>query len=209
MVLSLVSKALLLGFSSGLFCTGFCLPLVGPVVLANDSRGKWHAAERIGLFLAGRLAAYLLFGLAFGALGGYLSKVLPARVVLRSTIYVVLGALVIAYGLVRSFPHLGFCRAASPHVASGRYVAVLGFVAGINLCPPFLLAVTTVADMRGALNGALFFLVFFLATSVYLLPLLFSGLVSRFASVRFAARVAAVVSGSYFVFLGLRIALWR
>lgn len=85
----------------------------------------------------------------------------------------------------------------------------LGFLAGINLCPPFLLAVTTVFDAGGALKGMLFFPVFFVATGIYLLPLLFSGLASRFAVVRFAGRVAAVLAGAYFVFLGLRRAFAR
>jgi len=205
----LAAKALLLGLSTGLFCAGFCLPLVGPLLLADERAGMRRSAARIGQFLAGRLVAYLLFGLVFGALGGYLGRVWASKPVLLPFIYGALGLLMIAYGLVQSFPHLGLCRAVSPRIRSGWYLAVVGFLAGINICPPFLLAVTTVMDMGGALRGALFFSVFFLATSVYLLPLFFSGLVSRFASVRFAARVAAVASGLYFIVLALRTAFAR
>jgi len=112
--------------------------------------------------------------------------------------------MMILFGVVQSFPHVGLCRVLGPKVRSGWYLALAGFLAGINICPPFLLAVTTVMDIGGALRGALFFLVFFVATSVYLLPLFFAGFVSRLASVRFAARVAAIAAGGWYIFLAIR-----
>ena len=209
MAQALVGKALLLGLSTGLFCAGFCVPLVGPLLLADERRSVRHSASRVLLFLAGRLVAYLLFGLVFGALGGILSRVYGIKTVLLPLLYAILGVLMIVYAVVQSFPHFGFCRALGQPVRSGWYIALAGFLAGINLCPPFLLAVTTVMDIGGALRGVLFFLVFFLATSVYLLPLFFAGLVSRFSSVRFAGRVAAVLAGLYFLYLAASTALIR
>jgi sulfite exporter TauE/SafE len=206
MVATLVSRALVLGLSTGLFCAGFCVPLVGPLLLADDKGGMRRSASRVGLFLLGRLVAYLLFGVVFGALGGALSRRWPFKSVLLPLLYAGLGLLMIGYAVVQSFPHWGLCRAVSPGLRSGWYVALVGFLAGINICPPFLLAVTTVMDIGGALKGALFFFVFFVATSVYLVPLFFAGLVNRFASVRFAARVAAVAAGLYFIFLAARTA---
>ncbi len=211
MIPGLVLKAFLLGLSAGVFCIGFCLPLVGPLLLADEKAGITRSASRIGLFLAGRLAAYLVFGIVFGALGARLSQVLPNRALFLAVVYCLLGMLAIVFGLVQSFPQFGLCRLVLPRASSGWYLAVLGFLAGVNLCPPFLLALTAVLDTGGGLRGALFFLVFFMATSVYFLPLLFTSLASRFSSVRFAARVAAVIAGAYFVQLGLRTALarWR
>jgi sulfite exporter TauE/SafE len=209
MISALVGKALLLGLSTGLFCAGFCVPLVGPLLLSNENRSVRRSASRVLLFLAGRLVAYLLFGLVFGALGGALSRVWGIKTVLLPLVYAILGVMMIVYAVVQSFPHIGFCRTVSPRVRSGWYLALVGFLAGINLCPPFLLAVTTVMDIGGALRGVLFFLVFFLATSVYLLPLFFAGLVSRFSSVRFASRVAAVLAGLYFLYLAAGAALVR
>ena len=209
MIPALVAKALLLGLSTGMFCAGFCVPLVGPLLLSDENRSVRRSASRVGLFLAGRLVAYLLFGLVFGALGGALSRVWGIKAVLLPLVYALLGVLMIVYGVVQSFPHVGLCRAVSPRIRSGWYLVLVGFLAGINLCPPFLLAVTTVMDIGGALRGALFFLVFFLATSVYLLPLLFAGLVSRFSAVRFAGRVAALLAGLYFIYLAASAALIR
>jgi len=209
MILALVGKALLLGLSTGLFCAGFCVPLVGPLLLADESRRVRRSVSRVLLFLGGRLVAYLLFGLVFGALGGILGRVWGIKTILLPLLYASLGVLMIVYAVVQSFPHIGFCRALGQPVRSGWYLALVGFLAGINLCPPFLLAVTTVMDIGGALRGVLFFLVFFLATSVYLLPLFFAGLVSRFSSVRFAGRVAAVLAGLYFLYLAASTALIR
>jgi len=209
MIPALVAKALLLGLSTGLFCAGFCVPLVGPLLLSDENRSLRRSASRVGLFLAGRLVAYLLFGLVFGALGGALNRIWGVKTVLLPLVYAILGIMMILYAVVQSFPHVGLCRAVSPRIRSGWYLALVGFLAGINLCPPFLLAVTTVVDIGGPLPGALFFLVFFLATSVYLLPLFFAGLVNRFAAVRFAARVAALCAGGYFIYLAARTALGR
>lgn len=201
MIPALVVRALLLGLSTGLFCAGFCVPLVGPLLLSEENRSVRRSASRVGLFLAGRLVAYLLFGLVFGALGDALTRVWGIKAVLLPLVYAILGVMMIVYAVVQSFPHVGLCRAVSPRIRSGWYIALVGFLAGINLCPPFLLAVTTVMDIGGPLRGALFFLVFFLATSVYLLPLFFAGLVSRFSAVRFAGRVAAVLAGLYSLYL--------
>ena len=209
MIPQLIAKALLLGLSTGLFCAGFCVPLVGPLLLSDENRSARHSAARVGLFLAGRLVAYLLFGLVFGSLGGALNRVWGIKTVLLPLVYALLGVMMIVYAVVQSFPHVGLCRAVSPRIRSGWYLALVGFLAGINLCPPFLLAVTTVMDIGGALQGALFFFVFFLATSVYLLPLFFAGLVSRFSAVRFAGRVAALLAGIYFIYLAASIIFSR
>ncbi len=204
MTLQIAGRALVLGLSTGLFCVGFCVPLLGPAMLSRDKGGLRESAASVGLFLAGRLAAYLLFGLVFGALGGVLSRVWQVKAVFVPVLYALLGVLMILYGIIQSFPHVGFCRVLNPRVQSRWYLLVIGFLAGINICPPFLLAVTAAMDLGGAPQGMLFFFVFFIATSVYLLPLLFTGLVSRFKEVRVAARIAAIVAGLYFIWLAAR-----
>jgi sulfite exporter TauE/SafE len=207
MILPIIVKALLLGLSTGLFCIGFCLPLVGPVLLGREKTKLTDTASLLGLFLAGRLVAYLLFGVVFGLVGATLTRVWLVRTYLLPAVYLLLGLLMILYGLATSMPHLGVCRVLNPRLRSPGFLPVLGFLAGINLCPPFLLAITAVVGLGGAFRGLLFFFVFFVATSIYLLPLIFAGLASRFASIRFAGRVSAVVAGGYFIYLGLTILL--
>jgi sulfite exporter TauE/SafE len=203
-ILPLLARAAVLGLSTGLFCVGFCVPLLGPVMLGRDHTKLADTLRALGLFLGGRLVAYLLFGLVFGLVGAAVAPVWQAKQWLLPAVYALLGVLMIAYGLVLSLPHVGLCRLLAPRVQSPWYLAALGFLAGLNLCPPFLLAVTTVIDVGGALRGMLFFFVFFLATSVYLVPLVFAGFAARLGAVRTAARAASVVAGAWFVFLGLR-----
>jgi sulfite exporter TauE/SafE len=183
---------------------GFCLPLVGPAMLSRRKPGWRESAASLGLFLVGRLVAYLLFGLAFGALGGVISRVWLVKARLLPALYLLLGLMMIVYGIVQSFPHVGFCRFLDARAQSRWYLLVLGFLAGINLCPPFLLAVTAALDAGGALPGMFFFFIFFLATSIYMLPLLFAGVVARFGAVRFAARVVSVLAGGWFIYLAAR-----
>lgn len=204
MTLAVAGRALALGLSTGLYCVGFCVPLLGPVMLSRENRSFKATAAAFGLFLAGRLVAYLVFGLVFGALGGVLSRFVAIRTALVPVLYAVLGLLMVLYGIIQSFPHVGLCRVLNPKTQSQSYLLLIGFLAGINICPPFLLAATTAIDIGGALQGMFFFLVFFLATTVYLLPFLFSGFLNRFREIRFAARVAAVVAGGYFVCLAAR-----
>jgi len=132
MIPALVTKALLLGLSTGLFCAGFCVPLVGPLLLSdepvrrppifNPQSSVLRSASRVLLFLAGRLVAYLLFGLVFGALGGILSRVWGIKAVLLPLLYATLGVLMIVYALVQSFPHIGFCRALGQPAHEGRAI---------------------------------------------------------------------------------------
>ncbi|OYD17018.1 hypothetical protein CH330_01140 [candidate division WOR-3 bacterium JGI_Cruoil_03_51_56] len=203
-MLNIISKALVLGFSSGLFCIGFCVPLVGPMLLSRSRSGLKESAAAFGLFLVGRLIAYLLFGLVFGMLGSILEPVWAAKSIAVPILYAILGILMILYGFVQSFHHIGFCRILNPKFQSHWYFLLIGFLAGINFCPPFLLAITTAFDLGGPLKGMLFFFVFFLATTIYLAPLLFTGLVNRFKQVRFAARIASIIAGLYFISLAAR-----
>jgi sulfite exporter TauE/SafE len=201
---TLVGRAFLLGLSTGLFCAGFCLPLAAPVLFARQKQGIGGSAGGVGLFLLGRLAAYLLVGLGAGLLGGLLSRLWSVKAVLLPVLYVLLGLLMVGYALIQSFPNLSLCRRLSPKLESNWYLLALGFLAGINICPPFLLAIAAAIDAGGVLNAVVFFLVFFVATSVYLVPLLFAGGVTRFRIVRVVARVMAVVAGLYFIGLAVR-----
>jgi len=202
---ALVGRAFLLGLSTGLFCAGFCLPLAAPVLFSRRRQGIGRSAGGVGLFLLGRLVAYLSVGLGAGLLGGLLTRVWAVKATVLPVVYFLLGVLMIVYAVAQSFPDLGFCRRLSPKLESNWYLLLLGFLAGVNLCPPFVLALAAAIDAGGVLRSVVFFLVFFLATSIYLFPLLFAGGVTHFRVVRAAARVLAVVAGLYFMWLAARV----
>ena len=115
-----------------------------------------------------------------------------------------LGTLLALYGLGAHLPRWRFCRWTGRLLEDRRFLLAAGFLAGINVCPPFLLAMSYTMGLGAAGPAVLFFAVFFLATSLYLLPLLLAAPLARFEVVRTAARIAAVASGIWFFYLGIR-----
>ena len=68
-----------LGLSTGLYCLGACAPVFVPYLLAEGSGGRFQA-RAVAEFMAGRLAAYLLFAVAVGALGARFQGLSPRLV---------------------------------------------------------------------------------------------------------------------------------
>ena len=77
----------------------------------------------------------------------------------------------------------------------------MGFFMGINLCPPFLLSVTYVFSKHSPFYGMAYFALFFLASSIYFLPLVFLGLASKAREFQRVARVSGfLVAGIFFIY---------
>ena len=79
----------------------------------------------------------------------------------------------------------------------------LGLLTGFNACPPFLLSLAYVFALHSTWKGLVYFLVFFCATTVYMLPLLAVGLLGRMAEFRLAARFSALAVGLLFMVYGI------
>jgi len=201
-------KALLLGLSSGIFCLGTCYPILGPLLLSRRDEATPRpfagAAASLALFLGGKLAAYLLVGLLAGLLGRSARRVAAIQTAILPSLVILLGVLLALYGLGVHLPRWGFCRWSGRLLEDRRFLFAAGFLAGVNICPPFLLAISYTVGLGAVGPAVLFFLVFYLATSVYVLPFLLAPLITRFEAVRKAARIAAVASGLWFIYLGIK-----
>jgi sulfite exporter TauE/SafE len=81
--------------------------------------------------------------------------------------------------------------------------ALLGLLTGLSLCPPFIAALAGATGQTSLVSSLLFFISFFIATSLYLLPLPFAGLLGRFQEIRITARLAAGIVGCYYLYRGL------
>ena len=196
----MILKGLALGFSAGIFCIGFCYPVLGPLMLSRPESNFKGSAITLAIFILGRLFAYLLFGAIFGLIGSQVASLPIFRLIILPIAYLILGILMILYGLVTSFPHWTICHSLDKYYKNRKANLFFGFLTGINICPPFLLAITTATELGKIWSGVVFFFIFFLATTVYLLPFLFVGLVSRFKDIRISARVIAVLAGIWFVY---------
>jgi len=79
----------------------------------------------------------------------------------------------------------------------------LGFLTGINFCPPFLLAFSSSAHTNNLFQSILFFFLFFLGTSLFFLPTIFLGLLSFFSKLKTIGKMTAVVMSVYFFYRGI------
>ena len=80
---------------------------------------------------------------------------------------------------------------------------IVGFLLATNACPPLWLSVAYVFSLHDWLRGVAYFLVFFAATTVYLVPLLFVGGLGRWPEFRRVARLAAFAVGVLFFVHGI------
>jgi sulfite exporter TauE/SafE len=196
-----LGEAFSLGLSTGPYCLTSCAPLLVPFLMA-EGRGGWGGGARLlGEFIAGRLAAYLLFGLAAGALGAAAGGRLPPKALHAAVLCS--GLFMLAVLALKTAPHLRLCAWAMRTKSVRRLPFVLGFLVGINICPPFVAGLLRVLGLGGALQGAAYFAAFFAGTTLYLVPLF---AVVPFAFIRRLQNIGALacgLTGLWFTGMGL------
>jgi sulfite exporter TauE/SafE len=191
-------QGLTLGLSTGLFCLAYCAPVFVPFVMAEERR--WSRILRVvGELALGRLLAYLAFGAGVGYLGMELHGPLLDRVV--AVAMIVLALCTFLYVTVREWPHLSLCRLVNERYL--RFPILFGLLTGVNVCPPFLLAISSALAVGSPLLGVVLFGGFFLGTSVYLTALLPLGYLGRWPHVRVVALMTALLAGVFFLVLGV------
>jgi sulfite exporter TauE/SafE len=201
-----VIQGFILGLANGVTCTLSCAPVLLPF-LVGEGYGWRRNALAIARFLFGRLAGYLLFGVLAWA-GGSLVTGHPAVQGLGFGLAtVILAAMLMVYGFR---PPRAPCAAGGPvaqrlekWVHPALLPILFGFLTGVNLCAPFLLALTQAIATGTLIGSVLFFLAFFAGTSVYMVPLGFSSLLWRWPAVQIVGRLAAGVVGAFYLYKGV------
>jgi hypothetical protein len=163
---------------------------------------KSHA-RGLTVFLGGRLFGYCLFGAASYTVGQVLGLYSNTMTVLLPFGDILLGGVMLVHATIQRLPHLVSCRISHRWFGKHNLLFAAGFFTGINLCPPFLLAIAQAMRGGSLLQSVSFFFVFFLATSLYLLPFVLSGLAARVPAMRAAARGACVIGGVWFILRGI------
>jgi sulfite exporter TauE/SafE len=198
-------EGFLLGLTSGGTCLAYCAPVLVPLML-----GAGRPARGNGLLLAeflfGRLGGYLLFGLLAWWTGQRILADPLGRSVLFGSAYVILAAMLLYFGLAKA-PVPCALGTAGPRRWLARRPALLplgmGFMTGLNLCPPFLLAFASAAYSGSPAASLILFAGFFLGTSIYMLPLPFLGALRRNAAVAWIGKTAAVLMAVYYLYSGI------
>lgn len=198
-------EGLLLGLSSGAVCLTYCAPVLVTYLLV-EGRSVSRNIVQLGLFLGGRLSGYILFGILAWSLNLVIMQVESYRQLIFGSANIVLSITLIIYTLANmkaKCPGSSLVDAGNP---GGKkqifYPLLLGFLTGINLCPPFLLAFTGSAESNSLLHSIGFFIMFFLGTTIYILPLSFLGFAKRYESLKFIAKLAALIISVYYIYTG-------
>jgi len=196
----------LLGISVGIFCFTYCVPFIAPY-LASEERKLGRNFKIILQFIFGRLGGYILFGAIFGYLGEKISNQTVNLILIVSLMVLSIILIIYSLGLLR--PKGFFCLAPSPLKKGGgsaKYLKfreksplLMGFLMGINICPPFLMSLAYVFSLHSAFKGIIYFLLFFLGTTLYFLPVTFLGFLGRMKEFRTVARIAGLIVGIAFL----------
>lgn len=192
---SLLGQGFLLGLAMGTTCLATCGPIYGPFMLQRARGIGGSLRAMLGIF-GGRFVAYALFGAAAGIVGA--KTALLHRPYFTIAAYGLSAALLIASAFV-SVRFERSCAAARWSRAAGSPF-LLGAVTGINFCPSFLVALTKAVVAGGSWAGAVFFVFFFLGTSVYMLPLTALGLAGERKAFRLVGRIASIAVAGWLLY---------
>lgn len=198
MISTLILQPLLTGLSVGTFCLTYCFPLMGSL-LATEERTFTKNIGIVLQFLAGRLAGYLLLGFIVGYLGKKLDYTW-----LRWTTdisFIVLSALLTIHLLSHVRENRLSCLPVK--FLKNKNPLIMGFLMGMNLCPPFLLSAAYIFQQQNAFYGIIYFTLFFLSSSIYFLPLVFIGLAARAKEFRTMAYLSGFGVALIFFVYGL------
>lgn len=212
-----MAQGFLLGLSSGLTCLASCAPVLLPL-LVGVRGGVRHHGVLMGEYLAGRLAGYLCFGLLVWLGARWMPEGAVEHPAFKGLLYLGMGGLMLLHG-VRAFraPLQAGAAAASHHGACvvspwrvrmwlARWPSVLpaalGLLSGLNLCPPFVVALTQGGLAESAGGVILFFGSFFLATALFFVPLPLVGTFSKRPGATHVAAFAGLLVGLFFLYSG-------
>jgi hypothetical protein len=201
----MLMEGFLLGLASGGACLTYCAPVLVPYLL-GEGRTVRASLVPVAGFLGGRLAGYMVFAILAWLTHSVVSEAVPHQKVIFAVITIVLASLLIVYGFTGRDRH---CRAAAdvganPSRRSFMLMPIsLGFLTGVNVCPPFLLAFSRATQLTHLWQSLLFFAAFFVGTSVYVAPLPLVGLTCRSGKIRIVGRLAAGVVGLFYLYSGL------
>jgi sulfite exporter TauE/SafE len=184
-----------LGFSTGTICLVSCTPIYLPYLISENrsfSKNIWKVLE-ISL---GRFFSYIVFGLLAGWIGSNIATI--NRDLFTGIAYSLL-SLFLILSVIRTNKKEKKCHIpAFAKITSSAFL--LGVFTGINFCPSFLIALSKAVDLAGPISGALLFLGFFFGTSIFLIPLAFSGFLAYIKNLKYVAQLASIAIAVWFLF---------
>lgn len=197
----LLIEGFLLGLATGPVCIGYCSPVLIPLLTGRSDKQKYFA-KSVGIllqFLGGRLVGYLLIGLACGVLGEKIVKISHSTF---SSIALLLCGILLIFNFFNKQLLDGSksgCHPLVKHFSGWTQIVAFGFLTGINLCPPFLAAMTSAALLGSVGKSVLYFLAFFLATALFFPPIILFSKFAQKKTFQQIAHLSMIMTGSWFI----------
>ena len=194
--MAFILQPIFVGLSLGAFCLSYCFPFLATFI-ASEPRGVKDNAKLIFRFIFGRLLGYVMFGLIFGFLGEKYQS--PFLTLLTDLSLILISIILILYlcGLLKQTEET--CLVSK---LRNRNAMMMGFLMGINICPPFLLSLPYVFSLHSTWLGVVYFLIFFLTSSIYFLPMIFVGWLGKIKEFQTVARLSGFICAGIFIFYG-------
>lgn len=143
----------------------------------------------------GRFFSYLAFGALAGWLGAQIAEI--DRSLYTGIAYILLSLFLILTSM-RTSRQEKHCPIPF-YMKFTKSAFLMGVLTGINFCPSFLIAVSKAVDLAGVFNGVMLFMGFFVGTTLFLLPLAFTGMLASLGKMKKYARIAAILIAIWFV----------
>lgn len=208
----MIIEAILLGLSTGTYCTMNCAPVLIPFLCGNEDIRYKKNAGLVGTFLLSRLIMYFILGAVFAILGllvnTYMNPVLSRKLSIYAYIFSGLALLFNSLGV--RFPwgskEHGGCKVSKLRRIGNDWITMIlaGLAVGLHICPPLWTAMIRSIFGGNGIPGLFYFVFFYIGTLPFFIPLLGIPFITKRISVlKNIARVTQFLISIYFViFLG-------
>lgn len=206
----MIIEAILLGLSTGTYCTMNCAPVLIPFLCGNEDLRYKKNAGLVGVFLGARLVMYFILGAVFAALGflvnEYMNPVLTRKLSVYAYIFSGLALLFNSLGV--KFPwgcgENGGCKVSKLRKIGNDWITMIlaGLAVGLHICPPLWTAIIRSIFGGNGIRGLFYFIFFYVGTLPFFIPLLGIPFVTkRIAVLRRIARVTQFLVALYFIIM--------
>lgn len=196
MITTTIAEGFVLGLSTGISCLATCGPVYTPYLMQYD-RNLVKNLVVICELSAGRFLAYVVVGAAAGLFGKHIDFDGKEQIMTTGYILFSVFLLITVFRTHHRDHHCYIDRAKKSAILDRPFV--LGILTGVNICPPFLLALTKAFEGAGPVAGMILFSTFFVGTTLFLLPLSAFGILGSKPVFRNIARWGAVLVSIYFI----------
>lgn len=204
-------EGFILGLANGTACALYCIPALLSFLLHEGKTTRQNFLI-LSQFMIGRFTGYLLFSILAWLISALIFEDADFKDFFFGLTYLGLSILLIFYTWSGSFSKCGV-KSFNKYLKKigelwpSLFPLAMGFITGLNICPPFLLVFTRATAAGSLWQSILFFVMFFLGTSLYFIPVPFLGLLNRFPKLRMIGKYMMTVMSIFYLLMGLALVI--